>query len=372
MDIILPHTNIIKTNQCNYSANERLTFGLEMLFIQHYSLCFGLIAAGLVFCQQINMLRSQIQLQRKPKQSELTIKLKQLIELNNINLIQVIIEENSIDDCQQLIESISKIQRPLHIFQWQLWKIRQYVGHHRLPVYPGTRLMLANSQRKWFVYFADHLEFDREAHALCMAANIRNNNHLSLVIVLKNPVETYPNKQKIFDYLQYVWTHTHPTDLLAIVCAHSESHGECISYRYNPEMTIQMATNSTETLRIFAPADHSALLRLQRPSNVEPERFVAKFTVNFVTSFVAIDLAANAVERLVGFNVWTAQLLAEMLNKPLHLVLIGLAAVQSVVSDSKLQEIITLDMRPSTTWMVVADRINFTSTYAESMDEYNK
>lgn len=321
-------------------------------------------------CQEIRCLVGKNILQHQQIQHDSTTKLTQLFRLNNIQSIHILFDEKSIDESNHLIESISKLQKPTYTFEWNIVKLKPTSGiYEPLANFTAPLLMLANSQRKWYILFAGRLEFGRETFDLCMTTEIRDNHHLSLVIVLSNLDNNPSNERAIIDYLHYVWAHVHPSDLLAIVCA---ERNECVSYRYNPEVTTIIAKTFEETMSLYKPADHSAAMRRQRPINVEPERFVVKFTINFLNAFIAIDMAHDSSERLVGFHVWTAHLLAEMLHKPLHLVLMGMTGAKSQIADSKLHTMIEQDLRISTSSLLAGDRIEMTTTLTSSMEEYTK
>lgn len=301
-----------------------------------------------------------------------TSKLIQLYHSNEIRFAYMLIKENTVDASQHFIQSIAEIEHPAGAFQWQIMRLQPTLaGHELLPNFTATRLELAHSIHEWVFVFDDRLEFGREEYELCMASVIRDFHHLSLVlVVIAKTQETSFDKQSIIYHLQYVWEHVHPTDLFAIVCEHIDVHSECVSYKYNPEMITRNASTHADTQSLFEPSNHAAASRLQRPLHIGPNHFVVKLILTTINTFVVFDLAQDGKERLVGYNVLIAKLLADMLHKPLHLVLI---TMDTPIDERKLHNTIgEQDLRILSKSLLAEDRIAFTATYAESLEEYKR
>lgn len=354
--------------KCRFSYGS--TFAYEMLLHQHFFQASALIVGiGIVLCQQVNGFIGRDISDHRMQQNSIQ-KLVQLCRSNNIRSAYLLFNGNGIDASQQFLQSIAKMEHPASTFQWRIFKLQTNLASlGTLPSFSETRLKIANSLHEWVFIFAEHLEFGREEFELCMASDIRDYHHLSLVLVLMISTQQLPtNEQSIIDHLQYVWTHVHPTDLLAIVCCHSD----CISYRYNPDMITQNASTSEETQLLFEPANHAAAMRLQRPLDVDPDCFIAKFALHSINMFVAIDLARDGREILVGYNLWIAHLLAEMLHKPLHVVLIGMEGLYTHINNWKTARPFETDMRVPTKSLQPEDRFLLTTTYAKTLEDFNR
>lgn len=331
------------------------------------------IGIGFFLCQHVIGFVDR-EIVQQHQQHNCILNLIQLYRSNDIRSAYMLIKENSVDAGQLFIQSIAEIEHSVSTFQWRILKLKPTsISQETLPSYTSNRLKIARSLHEWIFVFTDDLEFGREEYELCMSPDIRDFHHIGLVlVVLQNTQRTLTDDQIIIDYLQYVWTHVHPSDLLAIICDKSSERSDCISYRFNPEMNIRKAQNYTENESLFKPAIHAAALRLHHPLTVDPDRFVVKFSLNSVNNFVALDLARDGSERLVGYNVWIAHLFAKMLHKPLHLVLIGMDGVIAHIGNRKISAFLQRDWRVPTRSLLAEDRIDFTLTYAHTFEEYKK
>lgn len=284
------------------------------------------------------------------EESAIISNLKQFLDINRIQVASIFTDHTSADVYDQFITSISS--PPGVPIQWNILRIADN-RVASLPKRTFTFLPMANSKTVWFIVFIERLVFGRELCDHCQNRRLRETHHLSIVLVLNDAVPS--TSSDIAKFLSYVWKYTEPMDLVAIHCPRNN----CTAFRFYPEEGLTMTAEALDYHNIYRPQSFPAALRQNRPPNSTTDQFIAKFDINFLSAFPMIDVPHEHRDRLLGFFVWTGQLLADLLNKRLHVVTYtsDLVAVRKFDSSSLLD------------WM---DRFELQITYTETKATFLK
>lgn len=279
-----------------------------------------------------------------------TFNLMQILTLHAISSATVVFDDLSVDASEQFLHSI--VTSCGRQFRWNI----VWLTNNRDEPLPERSIMatpMSGSQTVWYFVFVGRLVFGRELCDLLQQSRVREAHHLSLVLVLGDAQE--PNSSRLTEFLRYVWKHSEPMNLIALLCPGTE----CIAYRFYPDEGLTRSTTLTGNANIYRPSSYPAARRFDPPPNSSADELLVKFETNFLFAYDVVDMARDHRGRLVGFFVWTAGLLAELLGKRLHVITVkrNRQVGRQLFSTSLLD------------WM---DRMDMRVTLAESWDQWTK
>lgn len=280
------------------------------------------------------------------------VNLMQVVDLNRIRVASIFMDDDSVDlndTFLRLISARTDIQ-----FQWNTIRFASQSAEW-LPesIESNTLRPMASSQTAWFIVFIDRLELGRELCDHSQNRRLRATHHLSIVLVLNNAQPS--TDLDMTEFLSYVWKYTEPMNLIAIQCPHDN----CTAFRFYPAEGLTMSADTFDHTHIYSPQSFPAASRHNRPPNSTADQLIVKFDIDFMSAFAVTDVPREHCHRLVGRYVWTGRLLADMLNKRLHIV----TAASGIVGETMFASSSLLD------WM---DRIDVQITYADSLESFNK
>lgn len=188
--------------------------------------------------------------------------------------------------------------------------------------------VLARSVTVWFVVFIDsaRLHIGREMLAHFQQLPLREWHHLGVVLVVSGPQKNEPT---ISRFMQHLWPYVEPRRLIAVHC-----NWTCATTHYHPILPSSLRPPSTNTNTL--PSDY----------------FTVKFDVNFLNAFAVVDAADRDERRdgvrINGLFVWIGQLMADQLNKTLHIVTL----LKNFERDRRVRSATLRDRLASGDWLV--------------------
>lgn len=294
------------------------------MLVQLFPIYWALISVG------ITIAGHQIPLpEHSPQHLRITDNLVKILQLNRIRSALIVYDETNYDAGQLFLQAI--VNRGDSTFEWQLIKtspIHRYASLPSTTTTPEPYQLMANSQTRWVIVLMSDFILDANVYAYAQNAALRNTFHLSLVMVItENPRAT---SHTIKEFITFVWPLVQPLVFITLQCS---ANKHCAVFRYDPEAGMFEAYTELQGARLYRPPPYSAARCQNRVPLSETDELIVKFNVNNMAAFAIRDASDHNRELLIGFNVWLSRLLAHMLGKRLHLVVVDINAVLALSED---------------------------------------
>lgn len=277
--------------------------------------------------------------------------LMQILHTNQIHSCQILFDSSNIDLVETYLKTIATHQKS---FIWQLSQTASTDNGEmssenkvkQVPEIMAEPLPMANAQKCWIFIFLSSFNF---GHELQLQVHCR----LGLVLII-DANETTANTS-LHEFVHNIWNLAKPSDLLVLL---HRKQRDCRALRFRPDMGLIQSSKPSENQLIYTPMSYMPA----------PQPFVVKFIVDRSNAFIVKDMAGDQNERLVGFNVWTSCLLAEMLGRRLQIESVELHVY---IKDAKLKQFLREYPAIVSRSLLPMDRNPFTDERFNTLPKYD-
>lgn len=295
--------------------------------------------------------------------------LLQIIQQNSIRSGRLIFDNKTTDLSEIFLKTVVQLQKDSQFASFVQWHIVNSTQHRKDYQYPPVsddNKAFANSRTIWIFVFVEDFKYEPDLIEIAEDSALRSQHHLSLVLVI---CEIETNHVDFSQYLNSVWNKITPRDLIALRCNQSD----CISNSFNPRDGLTTDTVILDNRTADAPTNNQPGKHTNSLPNTDLNQFVVKLFANHVTTFTVIDVGDDSRVRNVGFYLWTAKLLAEMLGKTLHVIVVETLVHKEMRKDTfQLNSVFRPNIRYVSRSLLPMDRFEVKTSYVQSLSEYRK